>query len=626
MRVRRITISNFRGVRSGQVLLDGHALLVGSNSVGKSTICEALDLVLGPERMSRRPVIDEYDFHSAAYLPTDGEQPEICIEVVLVGLSAQAERRFGGHLRKWNAELDDFADTMADAIEQADGHEWCLPLMFCGRFNPAEDDFEGGTFFAHPEPVVDDLAEESTQLGHGRRVFTRDDKRHCGFLYLRPNRTGSRALSFQRGSLLDTIIRLEAETKDALWEKARTDLKEVDLADGSAFTSILEGLEERIERFLSLSGADDDVRVHASELTRENIRETLRVFVATTPGAFPVPFSRLSTGSLNLMVFALLTYIAELKGDDSVIFAMEEPEIAIPPHAQRRLVDFATQRMGQVIVTSHSPYVIERFAPERLLVLTRDRDGRLSGGPITLPAGFKMKRYRENRRQFAEAVLARAVLVVEGATESSLIPIVADVLEGDHTVAYTHLDLAGVSVFDAGGDTSVPLYAPLFKSLGKPVYGIHDKPQEPFNEELQAKAQDFMLYEQISYSGIEDLLIAEMPPAPKRRFLEKSANIDDYPTQCGVVALSDTDEDVDRLLKKVLKARKGTYAAALVREAHNVSELPDTLVSFLKRVDRSLSPSADTTSTTAEASDPDSSPASSSEAEAAESATGSDPR
>jgi Tetratricopeptide repeat len=45
-----------------------------------------------------------------------------------------------------------------------------------------------GTFFAHPEPVVDDLTEESTELGGGLKPFTREDKRLCGFLYLRPNR------------------------------------------------------------------------------------------------------------------------------------------------------------------------------------------------------------------------------------------------------------------------------------------------------------------------------------------------------------------------------------------------------------------------------------------------------
>ena len=54
MKVRRVSISNFRGVRSGSVLLDTRSLLVG-NAVGKSTVCEALDLVLGLERLYRRP-------------------------------------------------------------------------------------------------------------------------------------------------------------------------------------------------------------------------------------------------------------------------------------------------------------------------------------------------------------------------------------------------------------------------------------------------------------------------------------------------------------------------------------------------------------------------------------------
>ena len=40
MKVRRVSISNFRGVRSGEVLLDTRSLLVGGNAVGKSTVCE----------------------------------------------------------------------------------------------------------------------------------------------------------------------------------------------------------------------------------------------------------------------------------------------------------------------------------------------------------------------------------------------------------------------------------------------------------------------------------------------------------------------------------------------------------------------------------------------------------
>ena len=64
MRVRRITIENFRGVAHGVVDLPGHTLLVGGNNIGKSTVCEALDLVLGAERLFRRPIVDEHDFHN----------------------------------------------------------------------------------------------------------------------------------------------------------------------------------------------------------------------------------------------------------------------------------------------------------------------------------------------------------------------------------------------------------------------------------------------------------------------------------------------------------------------------------------------------------------------------------
>lgn len=48
MKVVRLKITNFRSIKSAELHFDGHCLIVGPNNVGKSTICEALDLVLGP--------------------------------------------------------------------------------------------------------------------------------------------------------------------------------------------------------------------------------------------------------------------------------------------------------------------------------------------------------------------------------------------------------------------------------------------------------------------------------------------------------------------------------------------------------------------------------------------------
>jgi energy-coupling factor transporter ATP-binding protein EcfA2 len=62
----------------------GHTVLVGDNNTGKSTILEAIDLVLGPERLSRYPVIDEHDFYAGQYLDKDANPIDIKVEVVVV--------------------------------------------------------------------------------------------------------------------------------------------------------------------------------------------------------------------------------------------------------------------------------------------------------------------------------------------------------------------------------------------------------------------------------------------------------------------------------------------------------------------------------------------------------------
>nr|WP_268996282.1 AAA family ATPase [Saccharothrix luteola] len=410
---------------------------------------------------------------------------------------------------------------------------------------------------------------------------------------MRANRTGSRALSFQRGSLIDTIVRLESRTAGSLWEKALRDVETVTIAsEDSGFSKIRTEVRQRVDRFLSLTDGADAVDLRVSELTREHLREVLRLFVSTQPGAHGVPFNRLSTGSLNLLVFALLTYIAELKGDDTVIFAMEEPEIALPPHAQRRLVDFVIKRMGQAIVTSHSPYIIEKFDPEQIVVLSRDAAGAMTSTNVTLPADFKRKRYGDNRRQFAEAVLAHAVLVVEGATEAAAFPIVADILDQDDSVDYQHLDLAGVSIFDAGGDSSVPLYAPVFAAMGKPVYGIHDTPTAPFKADVAAKGADFTRYEVIPHAGVEKLLAAEISVAVLRRFSSRMAVRSDYPVDCGQLPENVDDEAVRDHVFKLLRSRKGAegYAPLLIAECADHDELPASMANFLLHIDTDLRP------------------------------------
>jgi putative ATP-dependent endonuclease of OLD family len=460
-------------------------------------------------------------------------------------------------------------------------------VVFLGRFNPDEDDFEGNTFFAYPQRPEGDY--DPAELGSGLAPFRRDDKRYCGFLYLRPNRTGNRALSFGRGSLIDTIIRLESDKTSSLWTSALGALDSIDLAEATpGFGEIRSQMLSRVRNFLSVPEDDTAVAVRPSDLTREHLREVLRMFIATQPGIYPVPFNRLSTGALNVLVFALLTYIADLRGPDSVIFAMGEPEIALPPHTQRRMVDFATRTMGQTIVTSHSPYVIERFDPDEIVVLNRDDTGTLTSCTIDLGDDIKPKRYREQRRQFAEAVLANAVLVVEGGTEVASYLAVADVLDADPATDFQHPDLAGLTVFDAGSDSAVPAYGPVFATMGKTVFGAHDTPNTPLTEDQMKKEESFAICLDIGYRGIEDLLVTEISPDILRAFLIAVASRGDYPRHLGYLPEGATDEQAVALAKEVLKARKATEFAPLLIAECAPAQLPPTLAKLMLDINAHL--------------------------------------
>jgi len=64
MHIVRLKIRGFRGVRSADVALGRHAVLVGPNNSGKTTTIEALALLFGRDRLVRR--LTEHDFHGSA--------------------------------------------------------------------------------------------------------------------------------------------------------------------------------------------------------------------------------------------------------------------------------------------------------------------------------------------------------------------------------------------------------------------------------------------------------------------------------------------------------------------------------------------------------------------------------
>ena len=428
MHVRRLTINNFRGIRHAELILPQHTVLIGDNNAGKTTVLEALDLVLGPERLNRFPPVDEHDFYDGQYIATIDEEDEteetedakttagdndddeegdgeedladlaIRIEAVVTDLSGEQMARFGNQVEWWDEASYDLYDEADPEGVDADGVTSALRVTFVGRYDEEEDDFEGNTYFTRS------LAEDDVPTR-----FSRRDKQFCGFLYLRSLRTGRRALSLERGSLLDIILRLK-EIRPQMWEDTLSKLSSFIVADDEdhGISGVLGSIRQALKKYVPKDwGAEPHLQV--SNLTREHLRSIITAFMATGDGDHAAPFYRQGTGTVNMLVLAMLSQIAEDK--QNVIFAMEEPETAIPPYAQKRIVQEIRSLASQTLFTSHSPYVLEEFALDETVVVSRDAEGNMAQSDVQLPSSVKLKRYRQEfRTRFCEGDKATLLL------------------------------------------------------------------------------------------------------------------------------------------------------------------------------------------------------------------------
>lgn len=528
MRISKISINNFRGISEANLVFPKHAVLIGDNNTGKSTVLEALDLVLGPDRAHRLPPVDEHDFFQGKYILSEpepdaggaaqenvpaedveqAEKPEadtppvIRIDAVVCDLSDDQKARFFANVEWW----DDTQNVVLEqpSPEQVAAASPCIRVSFVGWYDPEDDDFSGETFFTR------------TEEDDAKQLFRKKDKQICGFLYLRTLRTGSRALSLERGSLLDIILRLQ-ETRPKLWENSLEALSTLKLSDDTkdGLGEVLESVNKALEKYVPKEwGAQPQLRV--SNLTREHLRKVVTAFMSTGEGGHLAPYYRQGTGTINMLVLALLSQIAA--GKQNVIFAMEEPEIAIPPYAQKQIVNEIRKLSSQTIFTSHSPYVIEEFTVEETVPLSRDAAGVLRQRKIVLPAAIKPKFYRQNfRTVFCEGLLSRRVLLAEGTTEAIAFPAVARKLAQIRPNEFQPLESIGVCTIDAGSESKIIAMAGLYRDLGKAVICTCDAQDAATTTSIEAALDLVLMHDE---SGFEKMVLAGTTEAAMRRYLD----------------------------------------------------------------------------------------------------------
>lgn len=411
MRILRVDIAGFRGIKKAIVDFERNTVLIGPNNCGKSTIVEALALTLGRDRMVRN--LTEHDFF--------GSNPTVTSRIRIVVTIGDFEGndparnsiwfRDGRAVHKWINN-----ETMTISPEkQSENDMLCAQMGFTARFDFDTLEVETIRYFHDSDDIEDAFIEDTVQRVPAQLIH------EIGFFLVPSSRTWDKTLSFG-SELFSRVINTlgKVPSKEILQERDRLRSQESSFDTSEQFKAIIDNINKELSQLLP-----SNPRL-CFRLTSTDSDSILK---AMTPhfsfeGSCEVPSSRHGSGLLSLQTMLLLLEFGKARktANQSFILVIEEPELHLPPAMQKRVVHRAYQTSNQLICTSHSSRVSSFFRPSEIRVL-ENRTGELNSPPLlekqllANAANHSRKLFNDFRLQLIEGLLHPVVLITEGRIE-----------------------------------------------------------------------------------------------------------------------------------------------------------------------------------------------------------------
>lgn len=438
--IRQLRIERFRGIASLE-WSPGPGIngLIGPGDAGKSTVLDAIDLLLSSRRSG---TFTDADFHG---LSTDRD---IVIEASIGDLPVQLLDldRFGVFHRGWDA---DFGLSDEPDVDQE--------IVLTVRLRVGADLDPVWTLYSERSEAEDCLRD----LPFAERAK------------LAPTRLGAFAshhLAWGARSVLNRI----SETRPAAGAALAVAARQARAAFGDAAApevaeavELVRGVAARIG-VAGAEGAEALLDAHGVSFGAGSI--------ALHDGD-GVPLRNLGQGSSRLLVAGMQA----LAGNTSPLTLIDELEMGLEPFRIIRLLHELGAKEAvpprQVFLTTHSPVVVRELSAQQLWHV-----GGGGGGPTVLRRLGRNHGGQGTLRACADAFLAPSVLVCEGATEVGLIRGL-DLFWTDRGAK--PMGSCGVAVADGTGSNMLQR-AMTFVAAGYRTALWHDSDKELDAEELRA--------------------------------------------------------------------------------------------------------------------------------------------
>ena len=430
MKIVHLDIEGFRGVRRGSIRLDDFSVLVGANNCGKTTVIEAIALLLGRDRLVR--TLTEHDFFGSDPQPAD----RIRIVATIVGfIPNEPDRqmdwfRMGRGVEKWfdpeSGELHPDKRTESDLL--------ACQIALCARFDRTSLEIESRRYFLDDEAQEDPFEDDATIALLPATLI-----REFGLFLIPANRTWDRMISFGSELFRRTVAYVGGKPAEAvIEERDRLRNPEAPLDEDEKLTELVNDVNSDLRR---LFGREIALKLRLTPTDSDGVLEAVVPHFAELDGP-TLPSRRHGNGLISLQTLVLLMRFGHLRkaNDESIVMAVEEPELHIPPPTQRKLLHFMRQLASQTIITTHSPTVAAVFDPHHVSLLV-NHDGELSARPLlTKPleqAVTNVHRglFLADRHATVSAIMHPAILIPEGKTDASWLRLFARVADLSETNA-----------------------------------------------------------------------------------------------------------------------------------------------------------------------------------------------
>lgn len=521
MRISKLEICNYRSIKHITLSCNSFLTLLGPNNHGKSNILSALEFALST---SAKPVEQDFFIGRTAY------DDKLWVELTFTELTNQEKNTFKRYLlsddsiciRKTARISDESVETSYNGWTDEPDEDWLKPG-------------NAGSYLSHDKvsriPLVDIvpssgritklmienaqseyIAQHRTELSFSRLLeptHLLGQKNVAGgvlpeFFLIPAVRDLTDEMKIRAtttfGRLMNRAVR-EMAGRDQRFIRAKAELETVvaslNTRESEEDTiNELAALERGIESELAAWGVTVNIEVMPPEL--EKLFE-LGTDVHIDDGVRTTA-ERKGHGLQRAMIFALLrSWAAALQAErqanddgevsarrpsDSVIFAMEEPELFLHPHAQRRLAsslrEISNTPEHQVFLCTHSTHFVDLSHYRDIAIIVKEVPEEGSQAKQSIEELFEGDDIGDQKRKFhmahwinpdrGELFFARLIVFVEGETEKVTIPYLAEkmgVFDAD------------VSVIDCGSKYNIPLYMRVANAFDLSYLIVHDEDRLP---------------------------------------------------------------------------------------------------------------------------------------------------